>query len=587
MAKDVFPRRPITRPHATIEVDSSGIGGSAGSSEKVLCLIGKAEGGEPNTVYELRNYAQAKRVFRSGELLDAVELAWGANPNYTAGRILAMRIEDAKPATLEKNGLRVVSDIYGNVANNIQVALEKNTLSDSLRLRLVFENDRYHQVFDNIGNIFTIGYTGEQENASFSVVKDQETGKSTKLILTAGGQEVKSYDLDGGVYSYTNDIITDINQLPDFEAKLPATGDRNVESNALDEATDVDITDKPKYVKAVFADLQKQTAYNGLVHFEQVLAEQSSPEGISVEPGEESATVTATAKPQTIEPFELSKLEGGTNGEPPATWADKIEKFAHEGGYYVVPLTDKQSVHAEVSHFVRERSDAGEPMRAIVGGGYGESKEQLFGRATLLQSPRVSLVANSATLLMDDGRKMRLPAYMVASAIGGLASGLEIGESITFKQLRIAELDTVYDSVDLDELNENGIITIEFVRNRTNTNFRIVEDVTTFNDKSDPVKSEMAVGEANDFLVSELKVNLEDAFIGTKTIDTSASIIKDFVQSYLDRKKRANEIQDFPPEDVQVIVEGKEARISLTIYPIRSLKKISVSLVYRQQQLQA
>ena len=97
----------------------------------------------------------------------------------------------------------------------------------------------------------------------------------------------------------------------------------------------------------------------------------------------------------------------------------------------------------------------------------------------------------------------------------------------------------------------------------------------------------MAVGEANDFLVSELKVQLDDNFIGTRTINTSASVIKDFIQSYLDRKKRDNEIQDFPAEDVQVIVEGNEARISLTIYPIRSLKKISVSLVYRKQTLQA
>ena len=59
MAKEVFPRIPITRPHTEIQVDSSALGGSAGDSEKVLCLIGQAEGGEPNAVYELRNYSQA------------------------------------------------------------------------------------------------------------------------------------------------------------------------------------------------------------------------------------------------------------------------------------------------------------------------------------------------------------------------------------------------------------------------------------------------------------------------------------------------------------------------------------------------
>lgn len=587
MAVEPFPRRPITRPHTSIEVDSSGIGGSAGSSEKVLCLIGQAEGGTPNEVVKLRNYAQAKRYFRSGELLDAIELAWGSNPTYTAGKILAMRIEDAKPASVEAGGLKITSQVHGNVANNIQVGLEKNTLSDSLRLRLVFQEDRVNEVYDNIGNIFTIKYTGDQESATFSVEHDEETQKASRLVLKVADQEVKSYDLTSGAYDYTNAIITDINQLPDFEAKLSPFGDKNLESNELDKVTDVDVKDKAVYVKAVFGDLQKQTAYNSLVTFEQLTTEGQVPSDVVVEPGEESAEVTATSPIQTIEPFELTKLQGGTNGEPPASWADKLDKFAHEGGYYIVPLSAKQSVHAEVSAFVKERSDSGEPMRAIVGGGFNESKEQLFGRQASLSNPRVSLVANSGTFVMDDGRKNHVPAYMVAVALGGLASGLEIGESITFKPLRVSSLDQVYESIDLDELNENGIISIEFVRNRTNTFFRIVDDVTTFNDKTDPVKAEMAVGEANDFLVTELKIQLEDQFIGTRTINTSASIIKDFIQSYLGRKKRDNEIQDFPAEDVQVIVEGNEARISMTVYPIRSFKKISVSLVYKQQTLEA
>jgi hypothetical protein len=586
MAVEPFPRRPVTRPHATINVDSTGIGKAASRSEKILCLIGQAEGGAPNTVYELRNYAQAKRLFRSGELLDAIELAWGSNPNYTAGKILAMRIEDAKPATAEVGGLKVTSQIYGNVSNNIQVALEKNTLSDSLRLRLVFQDDKFNEVYDNIGNIFTIKYKGDQDKATFSVEQDKETQLASRLVLKVGDQEVKAYDLASGAYDYTNAIINDINQLPDFEAKLSPFGDKNLESNKLDPMTDIDIKDQAKYVKAVFGDLQKQTEYNGLIHFER-LTNDGKPTGVTVEAGVDNATVTAKEAIQEIQPFELTKLSGGTNGEPPATWTDKLDQFSHEGGYYIVPLSAKQSVHAEVSSFVRERSDAGEPMRAILGGGFNESKEQLFGRQNTLSSPRVTLIANSGTFLMDNGRKLHAPAYMVASAIGGLVSGLEIGESITFKPLRITNLDQIYESIDLDELNENGIVSIEYIRNRTNTFFRIVDDVTTYNDKTDPVKAEMAVGEANDFLVSELKVELENQFIGTRTIHTSASTIKDFVQSYLGRKKRDNEIQDFPAEDVQVIVEENEARISMTVYPIRSFKKISVSLVYQQQTLRA
>ncbi|AAX92307.1 major tail sheath protein [Staphylococcus phage Twort] len=587
MAKDIFPRRPIQRPHASIEVDSSGIGGSASNSEKILCLIGKAEGGEPNTVYQVRNYAQAKSVFRSGELLDAIELAWGSNPQYTAGKILAMRVEDAKASQLEKGGLRVTSKIFGSVSNDIQVALEKNTITDSLRLRVVFQKDNYQEVFDNLGNIFSINYKGEGEKATFSVEKDKETQEAKRLVLKVDEKEVKAYELNGGAYSFTNEIITDINELPDFEAKLSPFGDKNLESRKLDEATDVDIKGKAVYVKAVFGDIENQTQYNQYVKFEQLPEQASEPSDVEVHAETESATVTATSKPKAIEPFELTKLSGGTNGEPPTSWSAKLEKFKNEGGYYIVPLTDRQSVHSEVATFVKNRSDAGEPMRAIVGGGTSETKEKLFGRQAILNNPRVALVANSGKFVMGNGRILQAPAYMVASAVAGLVSGLDIGESITFKPLFVNSLDKVYESEELDELNENGIITIEFVRNRMTTMFRIVDDVTTFPDKNDPVKSEMALGEANDFLVSELKILLEEQYIGTRTINTSASQIKDFVQSYLGRKKRDNEIQDFPPEDVQVIIEGNEARISLTIFPIRALKKISVSLVYRQQTLQA
>lgn len=587
MAESVFPRIPITRPHTVVNVDTSGIGGVAGSSEKILCLIGQAEGGEPNTVYELRNYSQAEQVFRSGELVDAIHLAWTTNPQFTAGRILAMRIEDAEPANLTKGGLTFKSKIYGIDSNDIQVALEENTITDSYRLKVIFEKDRVRNTYDNIGNIFKIEYTGDGE-AKYSVTHSSETGFAKNLVLTENGEEIKTYSLGDGVFEYTNDIIKDINNTPQFKALLSPFGNKDIETKYLDEAKDVSVDADGVYVEAIYGDILNQTKYDQAVSITRV-EETQTPSDVSVQSGEESAEVTASSVGSipTITPFEATKLSGGTNGTPPSTWSDKLNLFAHEGGYYVVPLSSRQSVHAEVAHFVNSRSDAGEPMRAIIGAGINETKEQLIGRASALVNPRVSLIANSGTFVMGDGRKNHVPAYMVASAVAGLASGLGIGESITFKNFRINSLDQVYESSDLDQLNENGVISIEFVRDRLNTRFRIVDDVTTYNDTRDPVKSEMAVGEENDFLTSELKVLLDDNFIGTRTTETSPSIIKDFIQSYLERKKRDNEIQDFTPEDVQVIVEGKEARISMTVFPIRTLKKITVSLVYKEQQLEA
>lgn len=581
MAVDTFPRKKISRPHTSVTVDTSQLSGVAGASEKTLMLIGQADGGEPNTVYSIRNINQAKRVFRSGELLDAIELAWTGSPDATAGDILAMRIEDATQATLEKGGLKIKSNIHGSAANDIQVALEDNNITNSKRLRIVFAKDGVNKTYDNLGNIFQIQYKGSESNASFSVLKDSETGLAKKLVLVTGGTLditeigsehvtlesdegtiVKEYDLEK-VYTDVNSIVKDINNLPDFEAKFSPFGDKNIETKYLDKAQNVDILNKFAYVTGLYGDIIKQLEYDELVSFE-------------------------TVRGQDIETFELTSLEGASNGEPVVSWAEKFQHFANEGGYYLVPLTDKESVHAEAGQFVRERSDVGEPMRAIVGGGSKENKEKLFSRVATLQSnPRVALIGSSGTFSMEDGRALKTPGYMVASAVAGLACGLDIGESITFKNLYLLNLDTVLDGSELDQLNENGIISIQFVRNRTETSFRIVEDVTTFNDKTDPVKQEMAVGEANDFLVSELKVSLDNKFIGTRTFNTSASLIKDHLISYLNRKVKDNEIQGFTAEDIQVIVEGNQAHIAMTVFPMRTFKKITVSLVYKQQTLQA
>ena len=581
MAVDTFPRKRISRPHTSVTVDTSQLSGVAGASEKTLMLIGQADGGEPNTVYSIRNINQAKRVFRSGELLDAIELAWTGSPDATAGDILAMRIEDATQATLEKGGLKIKSNIHGSAANDIQVALEDNNITNSKRLRIVFAKDGINKTYDNLGNIFQIQYKGSESNASFSILKDSETGLAKKLVLVTGGTLditeigsehvtlesdegtiVKEYDLEK-TYTDVNSIVKDINNLPDFEAKFSPFGDKNIETKYLDKAQNVDILNRFSYVTGLYGDIIKQLEYDELVTFE-------------------------TVSGQDVETFELTSLEGASNGEPVVSWADKFQHFANEGGYYLVPLTDKESVHAEAGQFVRERSDVGEPMRAIVGGGSKENKEKLFSRVATLQSnPRVSLIGSSGTFSMEDGRALKTPGYMVASAVAGLACGLDIGESITFKNLYMLNLDNILDGSELDQLNENGIISVQFVRNRTETSFRIVEDVTTFNDKTDPVKQEMAVGEANDFLVSELKVSLDNKFIGTRTFNTSASLIKDHLISYLNRKVKDNEIQGFTAEDIQVIVEGNQAHIAMTVFPMRTFKKITVSLVYKQQTLQA
>lgn len=560
MAIEVFPRRPIVRPHTRIQTDTSAVTGVSSGSDKLVMLVGSAKGGAPNTVYKVRNYIQAKQVFREGELLDALELAWNpSGGSQGAGDVLAMRVEDATPATYESGSVTFKSLLYGNEANQIQIALETEEIAgtESRNLTVSFAPDDYEQVYRQLGTILTITYDGDENYAGISISGNRLTVYVGESAETASPV---NFQLGSGRYARANVLANAINQIDGFEATMPLGYDKNVETNTFDNLEQTAIGADGVQVTAFLADLQRQLRYDEYVEIE-------------------------VNNQGTVSDFELTNLEGGDDGAVPESWYSKFNEFANEGGYYLVPLTSRQAVHAEALSFVRERSNQGDPMRAIVGAGFDETPEQLLARAAALRNGRVTLVGFSSQATLDDGRVVQLPAFMHAAQVAGLASGLDIGESITFKSLTLNNLSRIFEGAQLDALNGGGVVMAEFVRNRLITKFRLVDDVTTYNDRSEPVQNQMAVGEANDFLVSELRIHLDENFIGTRVVETSPSLIKNSVQAFLDQKKRDQEIQDYVPEDVQVVINGEVAEISLTVMSIRSLKRINVSLVYDQQVL--
>lgn len=561
MAVERFPRKPIERPHTEINTDTSAITGSSSGSDKLVMLVGSAKGGEPGVVYKVRNYIQAKAIFRSGELLDALELAWNPSGQSTgAGDVLAVRIEGATSGTLTKDTVTFTSKLFGADANAIQVALKTESLLtlDSKNLTVSFAPDNYERVYRNIGTIFTITFTGTEAYGGIEVADGALNLYTGEAELDA--TKVVSFKLGEGKFAKANGLVNAINNVKGFTATVPSGYDKNIDTSGFDDLAKVDIKAKKVNVSGFQADLERQLA------FDEYVTVKSSGAG-------------------TVTDFALTNLAGGDDGTVPESWYESINLFAHEGGYYLVPLTDKPAVHAEALAFVKERTANGDPMRTILGAGVNETPEQLLTRSANLRDGRAMLIGFSATKELNDGRITNIPAYMSASQVAGLASGLDIGESITFKQISVNSLSTVYDGAQLDTLNTGGVVMAEFVRNRANTKFRLVDDVTTYNDGSDPVRNQMAVGEANDFLVSELKIMLDESYIGSRVIDISASLIKNSVQSFLDQKKRDNEIQDYNAEEVQVVIDGEVANISMVVYPIRSLKKIAVSLVYKQQVL--
>lgn len=560
-----------TRPRTRVTLDDSNLSSSNVASEKPLVLLGSANGGKPQEPIELTNFPQAKEIFRGGELLDAIEMAWQPSPNQSgAGRIYAIRTDEAEPAKYEEDGLKVTSKLYGHDANDIQIELTENEKLKSKRFSVYFTKERYERTYDNIGNIFNIQYDGEEAQATVEIDVDEKTGEATHLRLYVGEssedlEEVRKYSLGEGVYSRINILVNDINNLSDFKAEMDSYGgNKNIETKYLDKLEETDIKGDEVTVTAVAGDLKNQLRNDQFVEVEIDLSD-----GVPDE-------------------IELVSLDGGDTSAPPSSWADVFAKTADLGAYYIVPITQEEAIHGELAQFLREESEAGNHLRGFVGGGSEETLGEIQDRQTSLRNARVSIVGNSGTRKMADGRSYNFPAYMAAAMVAGMASGLEIGEPITYKHLDVKDLDRKFTGDQLDQLDAAGVIMLEFVRTRSASYFRVTSDPTTYNSDVEPVKNRTSLGEISDFLTTELRTMLDENYIGTRTHRTSASIIKNSVESFLDDQKDVGGlIVDYEADDVQVVLTGNEAKINLAVQPAQGLDFINVSITYDEAELEA
>ena len=264
---EAFPKRPTTRPHARVFSDTSAVTGSASDSNKTLMLVGNAEGGKPNTVYRLTNMVQARDIFRSGDLVDAMELAWNPSmTNISAGEILAIRAQEATNATLTKGGLKFESLIYGEEANSINIALDDNAFGDK-RLKVSLNGE--DTVYDGLGTIFTVAYEGESPYASVEITGTQ--GQAQELILSSGEDSDTAVEArfslgDKGIYVDAFDLANAISSVDGFEANMGFTGDKNIATKGLDPITKTVITKgTPVKVTGLYADIANQLAYSNLV----------------------------------------------------------------------------------------------------------------------------------------------------------------------------------------------------------------------------------------------------------------------------------------------------------------------------------
>lgn len=604
MAIYVYPSNQNDNiPGISVTINTDSFTGSSSNSEKPLMIIGEADDGIPQTVRTFSSYTQAKQELRGGELLKALELAWqpDADGTYYAGNIMAMRSQPATQASLKEGTLTFTSKLYSEKANNILVSLQPNRINNTQRLVISFPEDGVTNTYDNLGNIFSLSYDGNERYASYKIETD-ENGFASLLTLSAGdststAEPIQKFLLgDNSLYSKTNSLINSINQVAGFHATRFSDGNKNVYTkfyHKVDE-TQLNATPNRQYVYAIEGDILNTVGdYNSYVSIGYVpegtpedptnIKETSISDGVHI-------TLDSMAVTTPVDNFETTALSGASVGVSPDSWTSLFNQFTdsydNNGylGYYLIPLTDDAAIQAEATAFANTQARIGNAMRVIAGAGISEPKQQLISRSLELDDARANLVGNSAMVKMSDGTTQDMPGYMLAAMVGGLASGIDIGDSITNKPLNLVSLDQNFTTDDINELTGSGVVTIKYLQNRSSSSFRIVDDVTTSTKVDEPLEHEMAIGESSDFLVAGIREKL-DPFIGSKINTAYASTLSSYVLEYLSDVKTEGIIMDYDSSSVAVTIVGSTANISATVYPDRTLKKMDIALQYNTETL--
>lgn len=581
MAVREYPQGTQIRPGVTVTTNTDALLGVAADSDKALMLLGGASSGKPQTVYEITSYQQAKGIFRGGELLDAIEAALSPSTAISGGTILAERVGNATQSTFTDGGLTLTSKMYSSDANKIQTSLTKTTFNNTYSLQVVLADDAYQQTYTSLGPIFGISYNGSQPYASVSVGVDADSKFANKLTLKVGADnksaaEVATFVLGTGKYTKVNSLAADINGIDGFSASYYPSGTKNIEAIYLDALAETkvpiiksgDTTTQPLYLTSLGGDVA-----NILSTYDDLL-------GAVYDPSKREPT-----------PYASTSLRGGTSPQIlPSSWSTEISQFAAEDGYFLCPLTSDISIQAEALAFCEDRVSEGDPRALLVGGGIKETTTATINRATSLETTNAKVLVNatSATRLMADGTVKDLPGYMVTAMIGGVASGIGIGQSVIHKELDLVDVDQKFTSSQLDALASAGAVAVEFVRNRGTQEFRITDDITTASTESlDPTVSELSVGESTDFLVGDLRQLLDRQYIGSPTLLTSPGDIKATISSFLLSKKNNGEIEDYEENGITVTIIGDTVHITMQVVPVRAIKYITVNLNYISKEISA
>lgn len=532
----MFNGRRIVHPGAYDAIDASAMLVSTPGSLNRPIVVGEADAGTPGKVVWFSTAPAARAYTVGGELPTAIDLMFSPSPEGGGGSsVVGVLVTNAlTQAQLVAGGLTQTAQVYGEGGNRISTKLE-----DSVNGSKKFTVSRWDtddlEVFDNLGTVIKIQYKGTKAYAGMTVTAN--AGKATSLVIKTGADAgtatvETTVDLTDSRWDTVGELGRYLGSISDYDVSFT---DSQLESSKLDAIANVAFKATPAYVMAVGGDLVYQV--NNLSQLVQV-------------------SLTGT-----LANFPATYLTGGSKGVSASSWATHFDTIKREFSDILVVLTADQSIQAEALAHVGQMELRGQRQELFVGGGLGETVDQIKRRALLFNSSR-AVVAYPGIYAKDTtGQTKLLPGYFTAAMVAGRASGVDPSEPLTFDYFNLIGLenDLVAGDPDVDDLITSGVATLERV---FGGGIRLAQAVTTDLTPGSPFR-ELSIRRGADALSTKVTRALEARFVGKKGLAPTITDISLATKEILTQAVKNEEISAF--RNITVTFEATVVRVDYEV----------------------
>lgn len=468
--------------------------------------------------------------------------------NFEQAQLGTDNVADHKPQ------LRFESKDWGeNTAH--QIKIQNGSLSRTKKLVIYDQTTGGYETFDNLGNLFTVNYTGEEKYAELNIFKDTITEVmwfQTKIGEDAATavEDIK-IKLDKNVLKSIKALIQQIQSYENYVVNASNKYNARLVVTDLDYVRGQNIKAEQGSVSyrvtATYADIASELRINSqLVELAQYDKSQGE-----------------------IQNFDYVTMEGGTAGVSPASWVEYFDMLSNFDVTYIVPLVGDVAIHAELnSHINTLSGNMGKERRGVVGGNNYETVAETLERARDLASDRIQVVHGGFYDYNSNAELELYPPYILAAQHAGRAAFLEDGESATHDTYRMTAPEYKLERAEITQLLEGGCLAFEFILGKNSTaqsSVRLVQDLTTDVTSTDTVHTERATGALADSINKEMRDKLDNLLTGKRVGPTDMTSASNVVISVLKERERKEQIIAW--KDVYVTKKGTVTTIDYSLAP--------------------